>query len=69
MARTASLVSLERRTFRETPSGRYHIGLVDSDGNVWKQVACPARGPLTDVNDNSGSVPDALICVVCFRRG
>lgn len=61
-------VSLERRTYREMPSGKYHIGLVDGDGNIFTKVTCPARGPLVDVNDNSGNVPDVLICPTCFVR-
>jgi len=61
-------VSLERRTYRELPSGKYHLGLLDIEGNTWLQVACPARPPLVDVNDESGSVPDAMVCPICFRR-
>ena len=61
-------VSLVRRTYREMPSGKYHIGLADGDGNIFTKVTCPARGPLQDVNDTTGSVPDALICAVCFVR-
>lgn len=66
-SRTSQRISLERRTYRETPSGRYHYGFVDAEGNVYTLLSCPAR-VLTDVNDTSGSVPDAMICVVCFRR-
>lgn len=51
------------------PSGKYHLGLLDIEGNTWLQVACPAKPPLVDVNDESGSVPDAMICPICFQRG
>lgn len=62
-------ISLEQRVYVERPSGRYHRILVDDEGNLWKQVACPQQGLLVDANDVTGSVPDALVCPVDFPRG